>query len=79
MCILHVSIVGVFALIFVRRVRSPMSIADYVVGSILVVIVLWALVKMPRLASRDHGGGKRRLFITLRATPARPSPLEGSW
>jgi hypothetical protein len=33
-----------------------MTIADYVVASILIVIIRWVLMKMPRRASRDHGG-----------------------
>jgi hypothetical protein len=35
-----------FALRFVRWGRCPMTIDDYIVGSILIVIVLWVLVKM---------------------------------
>jgi hypothetical protein len=30
-----------------------MTLADYIVGTILIVIILWALVKMPRRASRE--------------------------
>ena len=35
-----------FALRFVRWGRCPMTIDDYIVSSILIVIVLWVLVKM---------------------------------
>jgi len=44
---------------------------------LLSIVVL--TMKQLGVASTVQGGGKRRLFITLRATPARPSPLEGGW